>query len=206
LPEPTKLILASASPRRAEILRGLGVHFEVEPSGIDESRFSDEDPATYVERVARAKANSRKRSDALILAADTIVVIDGAVLGKPADSEEARGMVGRLAGREHTVLTAVALLDGGSDAELSAVERSEVRIAEMTPAEIEWYVATGEPLDKAGAYAIQGLGSLFVESVHGNYTNIVGLPVPPLYRLIADLGYSLLEFRSEDSGSPALAL
>lgn len=197
------MILASASPRRSEILRGLGLGFEVEPAHIDESRLGDEGPETYVERVARAKAESRARPNALILAADTIVLIDSAVLGKPVGPEDAVKMLGRLAGREHEVLTSVALLDSDSGILRSSIERSTVRIATMTASEIEWYVATEEPLDKAGAYAIQGLGALFVESVEGNYSNIVGLPVPTLYRLAAELGYSLLDFRNESSGGAA---
>ncbi len=201
--EPTRLILASASPRRSEILRGLGVSFEIEPAEIDESRLDAEGPEAYVERVARAKAESRARGGKLILAADTIVIIDGSVLCKPVGPEDATKMLARLAGREHEVLTAVALLDGNSGTLRSSIERSKVRIAAMAPSEIKWYVATEEPLDKAGAYAIQGLGALFVESVQGNYSNIVGLPVPTLYRLISELGYSLLDFRTRGTGGGA---
>lgn len=194
--EHHRLTLASASPRRSEILHGLGLEFEIEPADIDESRHQNETPAAYVDRLAREKARARSRPGRLTIAADTIVVIDGSVLGKPADPEEAKRMLARLAGRNHEVLTALALLDGSTDAAVCAVERSRVRIASMTPPEINWYVSTGEPLDKAGAYAIQGLGALFVESVDGNYTNVVGLPVPTLYRLAAEIGHSLLDFRA----------
>jgi len=197
----TQLILASASPRRSEILRGLGLGFEIEPADIDESRHGDEDPTTYVERVARAKAATHSRPGTLNLAADTIVLIDGQVLGKPDDPADAQIKLAQLAGRQHEVLTAVAVLDGTSGSMRSAVERSKVRLAPMSASEIEWYVATGEPLDKAGAYAIQGLGSIFVESIEGNYSNIVGLPVPTLYRLIAELGHSLLDFQVEEHAS-----
>lgn len=196
---PDHLILASASPRRSEILRGLGLDFQVEPADVDESRLDGETAEIYVERVARAKAECRARAGALTLAADTTVIIDSSILGKPTDPKDAARMLDRLAGHEHEVLTSVALLDGGNGTLLSSTERSRVRIAAMTTAEIEWYVATGEPLDKAGAYAIQGLGALFVEGVEGNYSNIVGLPVPTLYRLVSELGYSLLDFRSESS-------
>ena len=201
--EARQLILASASPRRSEILRGLGLGFEIEPADIDESRLRDEAAEIYVERVARSKADNRRRPGTLTIAADTIVVIDDSVLGKPESPEDAKRMLARLAGREHEVLTAVAVLDADSGALRSAVERSKVRIAAMSLSEINWYVATGEPLDKAGAYAIQGLGSLFVESVEGNYTNIVGLPVPTLYRLVAELGQSLLDFRVESADEAA---
>ena len=194
--EAKQLVLASASPRRSEILRGLGLGFEIEPADIDESRLGDEAAEIYVERVARSKAGKRSRPGTLTIAADTIVVIEDSILGKPLGPDDAKRMLARLAGREHEVLTAVAVLDTDSGSLRSSVERSRVRIAAMTPPEIEWYVATREPLDKAGAYAIQGLGSLFVESVEGNYTNIVGLPVPTLYRLVAELGYSLLDFRA----------
>jgi septum formation protein len=196
LPAPTRLTLASASPRRSEILRGLGLRFEVAPADIDESALEEETASAYVERLARAKARARRDAEALTVAADTIVVVDSSVLGKPEDSDDARAMLARLAGRRHEVLTAVAVLDGDSGSLRSTIERSSVRIAAMTAAEIDWYVGTGEPLDKAGAYAIQGLGSLFVEAVDGNYTNVVGLPVPTLYRLVADLGHSLLAFRT----------
>ncbi|MCH7666778.1 MAG: septum formation inhibitor Maf [Acidobacteria bacterium] len=201
--EARQLILASASPRRSEILRGLGLGFEIEPADIDESRLSDEAAEIYVERIARSKADNRRRPGTLTIAADTIVVIDDSVLGKPESPEDAKRMLARLAGREHEVLTAVAVLDANSGALRSSVERSKVRIAAMSLSEINWYVATGEPLDKAGAYAIQGLGSLFVERVEGNYANIVGLPVPTLYRLVAELGQSLLDFRVESADEAA---
>lgn len=196
----TSLVLASASPRRSEILRGLEVAFEIQPADIDESRFANEAPDTYVVRVARAKAAAISRPGSLVLAADTIVVIDERVVTKPENPEHAVRILTSLAGREHEVLTAIALVDhseGGSGEELrlTAIERSRVRMAPMTPQEIDWYVASGEPLDKAGAYAIQGLGALFVEGIEGNYTNVVGLPVPALYRLLKELGYSLLDFR-----------
>ena len=203
--EAKQLILASASPRRSEILRGLDLEFAIEPADIDESRLGDEAAELYVERVARSKADNRSRPGTLTIAADTIVVIDGLVLGKPGDPEDAKEMLARLAGREHEVLTAVAVLDGDSSALRSSVVRSKVQIAAMSASEINWYVATGEPLDKAGAYAIQGLGSLFVESVEGNYTNIVGLPVPTLYRLVAELGQSLLDFRVENAEKAAVS-
>lgn len=130
----------------------------------------------------------------LVLAADTVVVIDGDILGKPRDARDARSMLRRLAGRAHTVFTGVALTDGGSRTTVDTLERSRVEIALLSDEELDWYVATGEPLDKAGSYAIQGLGALFVTAVTGNYTNVVGLPLPPTQALFHDLGYDLRQF------------
>lgn len=177
------------------ILSELGLAFEIEPADVDESRLPSETPEAYVIRVAGDKARARAAPDAVVIAADTIVVLDGEVLTKPENPEDAEQMLARLAGREHDVLTGVAVLDGDGDVR-SELARSRVSIAQMTEDEISWYVGTGEPLDKAGSYAIQGLGSLFVESVVGNYTNVVGLPVPVLYRLFGSAGYSLLDFRA----------
>lgn len=130
-----------------------------------------------------------------MLAADTVVVIDGELLGKPRDPEDARRMLAKIAGREHTVLTGVALEEPGRNRRASALERSQVRMAKLTSEEIDWYVATGEPLDKAGSYAIQEIGALIVEEVHGNYTNVVGLPLPLTRRLFRELGWEMLDFR-----------
>lgn len=146
-------------------------------------------------RLAKAKAAAQAYPGELVLAADTVVVIDGELLGKPADPADARRMLGRIAGREHTVLTAVALDEPGRDRRAAAVATSRVRMADLSPEEIDWYVATGEPLDKAGSYAVQGLGALFVEEVFGNYTNVVGLPLPLTHRLFRELGYALRDFR-----------
>ena len=146
-------------------------------------------------RLAREKAQAVARPGELVLAADTTVVADGEILGKPLDAEDARRMLRQLAGREHEVLTGIALAEpdqenGGRT--VARVDLTRVRIAPLTDEEIGWYVGTGEPMDKAGAYGIQGLGSLFVEAVDGNYTNVVGLPVPAVYGLFAEMGYDLL--------------
>ena len=138
---------------------------------------------------------SQTGPDEMTLAADTIVVLDGELLGKPGDPREAREMLGRLAGREHQVLTGVAVCDGKDERFVCGVESSRVKIAALSDEEIAWYVATGEPLDKAGSYAIQDLGALFVERVEGNYTNVGGLPLPLTYRLFGQLGFNLLSFR-----------
>ena len=192
------LVLASASPRRRELLGGLRLDFEVRPVDLDETPRPGEAPRPYVLRLAREKAAARAGPGELVLAADTVVVVDGELLGKPRDPEDARRMLARIAGREHTVFTGIALEepgdpDGGRRA--AAIEESQVRMAALSPNEIAWYVETGEPLDKAGAYAVQGLGALFVEAVRGNYTNVVGLPLPATRRLFAELGYDLLDFR-----------
>ncbi len=194
----SRLILASASPRRRELLEGLGLAFEVRPVDIDESPGEGEEAPALVRRLAREKAAAIENdgdSDDVVLAADTLVVLDGRVLGKPVDAADARHMLGRLAGRTHTVLTGVAIRDLGSGDERVTVSSTEVTIGALDPERIAWYVSTGEPMDKAGAYAIQGLGALLVESIRGNYTNVVGLPLPAVRATLAALGRDLLEFR-----------
>lgn len=197
--EDLRLVLASGSPRRRELLHGLDIRPEVRPVDLDETPLTGEAPDELVLRLARAKAAAQSGAGELILAADTIVVLGDEILGKPADRSDAVAMLSRLAGREHQVLTGVALFEVAGDRRAEAVERSHVRIAPMTDGEVEWYVDTGEPLDKAGAYAIQGIGALFVESVRGSYTNVVGLPLPTLYRLFRQLGLDLLTFRSPNA-------
>jgi septum formation protein len=177
------------------LLGELGLRFTVRATDVDETPLPGEVPGDMVLRLAVAKAAARAHPGELVLAADTTVVLDGELLGKPADEAEARAMLDRIAGREHTVLTAVALEEPENDRKVSAVETSRVRMAALSPEEIAWYVATGEPLDKAGSYAIQGIGALFVEEVFGNYTNVVGLPLPLTGRLFRALGYELLDFR-----------
>jgi septum formation protein len=184
------LVLASGSPRRRELLEGLGVRFKVRPVDLDESPLPSEAPRDYVLRLAVEKAAARVEPGELVLAADTTVVVDGEILGKPRDDDDARRMLRLLAGREHAVLTGIAL------GKVAEVDETLVRFAPLSEAEIDWYVSTGEPRDKAGAYAIQGLGSLFVEAVEGSYSNVVGLPIPRMYRLFARLGYDLKAFRS----------
>lgn len=165
---------------------------------VDETPRPGEAPGDYVLRLAGEKASARAHPGELVLAADTVVVIDGEILGKPRDAKDARRMLRQLAGREHEVLTGIALAEPGRECppfQTARVEVSRVRMAPLDEAEIGWYVATGEPMDKAGAYAIQGLGALFVEAVFGNYSNVVGLPIPAVYRLFAGLGYDLKAFR-----------
>ena len=200
------LILASASPRRQELLDGIELEFRVRPANLDETALPGETPEAHVRRLAREKSRLQAGSGELVLAADTVVAIDGQILGKPADDLEARSMLRRLQSRIHTVWTGVALTDGCRRRTVETVERSEVDIGPMSEEDIDWYVATGEPLDKAGSYAIQGLGALFVTAVRGNYTNVVGLPLPATRALFRQLGFDLRHFsrRSGSSRRPGL--
>lgn len=183
------LVLASASPRRSEILRAVGWTFEAQAADIDETMTTDEDPRAYVERLALTKAETvaAGRLFGLVLGADTVVVVDGRVLGKPRGSDEAREMLELLSGREHEVLTGVALVRAESKRAVVAHERTRVRFGVLAPAEIDWYIATGEPVDKAGAYAVQGRASLFIDRIEGDYWNIVGLPVRLVYKLAREI-------------------
>ena len=183
------LVLASASPRRAELLRGAGIEFDVTPADVDETVQPGERPDAYVRRVAAAKARAvaARARERVVLAADTTVVIDDVMLGKPVDDNDAKRMLCLLSGRTHDVLTAVAVFRAGMDESLVDVERTEVEFAPLTEFEIDWYVATGEPRDKAGAYAIQGYASRFVTRIDGSYSNVVGLPIALVYQMLKGL-------------------
>lgn len=185
-----RLVLASASPRRAALLRELGVAFTVCPSGDPEVVIAGESAEAFARRIARQKgaAVARLGGDAWVLAADTVVVVDGAVLGKPADAADARRMLRCLSGRAHDVLTAVAFSgpDGSPAAEL--LVRSAVEFRALSAAEIDAYIVTGEPFDKAGAYGIQGAAGAFVTRVSGSYTNVVGLPVDEVRLVLERFG------------------
>lgn len=187
-----KLILASGSPRRRELLRNLGLALEVRPVDIDETPHDGEKAEPYVGRLAETKARERGAPGELVLAADTVVAIDGDLLGKPEDADHARAMLRRLSGRVHQVLTGVATWDPATDRLESEIATTQVVFAELGEREIEWYVQSGEPMDKAGAYAIQGLAALFVETIEGNYSNVVGLPLPTVRRLLARHGWPIL--------------
>jgi len=188
-----KMVLASKSPRRAEILRAVGWEFEAVAANIDETRIESEDAVSYVKRLAQTKAETvanRISSDALVLGADTVVVIDGEILGQPRDDQDARRMLKLLSGKRHEVLTGLALVRPGRTPRIVVNhETTRVRFCEMSAAEIDWYVATGEPSDKAGAYAIQGRGAIFIKEIQGDYFNIVGLPVRLFYELMSDTLY-----------------
>ena len=189
-----RLVLASASPRRRELLESLDLDFTVRPATVDETPYPGERPRDLVRRLAREKAEAGARDGEWVLAADTIVVEDGAILGKPADRNDARTMLERLQGRWHLVLTGTALRPPAGDT-LHAVESTRVLFAELTPEQIDWYAATGEPDDKAGAYAVQGLGSLFILEIDGNYSNVVGLPLPTVRQLFEGAGSDVRAFR-----------
>ncbi len=190
-----RLVLASTSPRRHLLLREAGIPFEaVAPRDVAEDLPPDEPPTELVRRHALTKARSvaADYAERLILGADTVVVLDGRVFGKPADEAEARAMLAALQGRTHTVYTGLALVDGPSRREEAEVEATAVTMRALSAEEIGRYVATGEPRDKAGAYAVQGRGSLLVERVDGDYFNVVGLPLYRLSRMLAALGYDAL--------------
>lgn len=202
---PRRFILASGSPRRRELLASLGVTFEVIKSDIDETQKPDESPLAYVERLSGEKAAAVAATlggpayvlaadTIVILAADTIGVLDGEVLGKPADADEARAMLERLRARVHTVCTSMTLLrldgDGSIDAELTRLTQTDVFMRDYTPDEVDAYIATGDPFDKAGSYAIQHEGFRPVARIDGSYNNVVGLPVETLQTMLDEIGWS----------------
>jgi septum formation protein len=179
------LVLASQSPRRAEILRQAGIPFVVRGTAVDETPIDGESPEDYVRRLAEWKALAVEASpDEIVLGADTTVVIDGEMLGKPVDTADARRMIARLAGRRHDVLTGICLRRGGRRVRDWAA--TQVWFAAMREAEIDAYAASGEPMDKAGGYAIQGLASKYVERIDGCYFNVMGLPVSLVYRYLTN--------------------
>jgi septum formation protein len=190
-----KLILASASPRRAEILRNAGIQFEIRKTDVDESRIVGELPGDYVRRLALAKALSAATEyrgpldETLILGADTVVVVDADILGKPASQDDARSMLRRLSGRIHEVHTGLALLRKPGAEQRVVEEITRVHFAPLTDREIEDYIATGEPFDKAGAYGIQGIGGRYVTRIEGCYFNVMGLPLARLWSLLRELGW-----------------
>jgi septum formation protein len=187
-----KLILASASQRRAEILRSAGLQFTVLSSAVDETPMPNEVPQDLVRRLALAKADlvaARALGPAIVIAADTVVVLEGAILGKPRTSEDARQMLAKLSGRTHSVMTGVALIRLPDAERRDFVETTQVHFASVSNEEIVKYLASGEPFDKAGAYAIQGLGGRFVPRIDGCYFNVVGLPLARLCHELYLLGW-----------------
>ena len=187
-----KLILASASPRRAEILRNAGFTFEVQPAHVDETLLPGEPAEAYVRRVATAKAAAAAKSleanasRAVVIGADTVVVVDGRILGKPADAGHARRMLRLLSGRDHDVLTGLSFLTMPAGAETVHVESTRVSFLPLSDEDIEDYLLTGEPFDKAGAYGIQGIGGRFISRVQGCYFNVMGLPIARTIALLAE--------------------
>ena len=189
------IILASASPRRRELLNTMGIRdFAVRPSSREEPYDASLGPGGAVERIALGKAlDAAAGADAgdIVIGADTLVFLDGRPLGKPRDKEDARAMLSALSGREHTVITGLAVIAG--DYRETGHTATAVRFRALTAREIEWYIRSGEPMDKAGAYGIQGLGGLLVEGVNGDYPNVVGLPTGQLSRMLERAGYSVFE-------------
>jgi septum formation protein len=192
------LVLASASPRRAHLLWAAGIPYDVQPADVDETVLDGESADAYVRRVSETKARvvASQHPDRPVLGADTVVLVDGRILGKPGGSDDARRMLRLLSGRRHQVMTGVCLLgppEGGPHVSRRIDTRvivTDVEFAPLTPEEIEWYVATGEPLDKA-AYGIQSLGSRFVTRVEGSYSNVVGLPIAEVYEMCRAAGILL---------------
>ncbi|MCP4689380.1 MAG: septum formation inhibitor Maf [Desulfobacterales bacterium] len=188
--ENTKIILASKSPRRRDLLRQAGISFSVIPSGLDESAIPMTSPEKYVRILAEAKAGdiSEGRPDHWVIGADTIVVVDDAILGKPGSEADAREMLQRLGGRSHRVMTGYCIRREDRERFFSETIVTEVWFKELTDGEIEWYIQTGEPFGKAGSYAIQGIGVRLVTRINGSYTNVVGLPVCEVAAHLADEG------------------
>lgn len=185
-----KLILASASPRRAEILRNAGFSFEIDPAHVDETPLENERAGEYVLRVAQSKAQavadrvSRNGQSALVIGADTAVVVDRDILGKPADAADARRMLHALSGKTHEVLTGLAILRTPEGGHAAHVESTRVTFLKLSTADIDDYIATSEPFDKAGAYGIQGIGGRFISRIEGDYFNVMGLPISKLWQIL----------------------
>jgi septum formation protein len=184
------LILASASPRRQEMLSSLGMEFEIIPSDVDEIFLQDETPENHVIRLALTKAMkvAEKHRGRWVLAADTIVAIDGKVLGKPPDKREAEGMLQLLSGREHRVITGYCVLQSSTGKSRQGMVVTRVTFKALSPGEIRWYLATGEPFDKAGGYAIQGKAAFMAKEINGSYTNVVGLPLSEVIEALQEVG------------------
>lgn len=187
-----RLVLASSSPRRAALLDQLGLDYSVSPANIDETRRPDEAPGVYVERLAREKAEAVATAGEVVVAADTAVVFEGHIMGKPAHPAEARSMLTRLQGHRHEVFTGLAV--GHRGQVTSVVDVTHVEMLPMTEEEVRDYVESGEPMDKAGAYALQGIGGRYVEAVSGSPFTVIGMPIHLLGRLVSRLGASLEQF------------
>lgn len=191
--QQARIVLASASPRRQELLRQVGIPFVVDPSAVSEEPEPGWSPAETAERLSERKAEevARRHPDAdLVIGSDTVVVLEGRMLGKPEHEQDAVHMLKSLSGRTHEVMTGYALL--GHDDRVSGVSVAEVRFRELDEEEIRRYVLTGEPMDKAGSYAIQGFGGLFVEEIHGDYPTIVGLPLARINRALRHFGWRVI--------------
>jgi septum formation protein len=187
----SRIILASTSPRRKELLQSVGIQFEIVAPSSDESLLGSENPKVYVLRLASEKALSvslNLEGDFLVIGADTIVVVDNEILGKPSNEEEARAMLSKFSGREHNVLTAFCIAQPKNNVLHSEVVDTKVRVKTLEPQEIQGYIKTGEPMDKAGAYGIQGIGAFMIRGISGSYTNVVGLPIVEVLEALNKLG------------------
>jgi septum formation protein len=190
-----RFILASQSPRRRELLASIGLTFDVIPSDVPEVRQPGESPEEYVARLSRDKAGAiaAKHEDAWIIAADTTVLFGDELLEKPADPDDAKRMLSTIAGKTHTVYSGVTLQNVARGWRETRVAETEVRMLPLDERDVAWYVSTGEPLDKAGAYAAQGIGGIFIDSIHGSYTNVVGLPLALLFQMLRRAGVDPLK-------------
>ncbi|MFQ5557624.1 MAG: Maf family protein [Acidimicrobiales bacterium] len=195
--DPSRLVLASSSPRRRALLDRLDLAFEVQPADLDESRFDGEAPDDYVRRLASAKADAVAAAGTVVIAADTAVVVDGQPLGKPIGEADAARMLELLSGRAHQVLSGVAVdVDAGAR-RLVEIERTTVHVTGMTSDRVAWYVGSGEGADKAGGYGLQGAAGLFADHVEGSVSNVLGLPLSLLDSMLRSVGLDLLWFRGE---------
>ncbi len=192
-----RFVLASSSPRRRELLASIGVEFDVVPSHIPEERQAGEAPEEYVARLSREKAHAiaEQHPSRWVIAADTTVLLGDQLLEKPLDEHDAARMLSLIAGRTHTVYTGVTVQNVDRKYHDTRVAESEVRMLPLPPEDVEWYVRTGEPMDKAGAYAVLGIGAMFIDSIHGSYTNVVGLPLAMLFQMLRKAGIDPLRPR-----------
>ena len=190
-----KIILASASPRRQELLEKIGLRFKVEPSNYEEDMPSGLEPHELARQISREKAKvvARKHKNAVVIAADTFIVFGDQILGKPHTTIEAREMLKTLSGQSHSVITGFSIIDTETEKTLSESVETKVYIKKMTRAEIDTYIKSKEPLDKAGAYAIQGLGAVIVEKIEGDYFNVIGLPLSALTEALKQFGINILQ-------------
>ncbi len=188
------IILASASPRRKELLERIGLRFEVEPSNYEEDIYPGLEPHELAQKISLAKAESvaSQHKNAIVIAADTFIVFGGQILGKPHTEKEARKVLETISGNSHSVITGFSIIDASKNKTLSKSVETKVYIRKLTPAEIDAYVKSKEPLDKAGAYAIQGLGAAIVERIEGDYFNVVGLPLSALTEALKEFGIRIL--------------
>jgi septum formation protein len=200
----SRLILASKSPRRRYLLEQAGLEFSVIPSNFEENSIPRSSPESYVKRLAEAKAKdiSQRYPDSWVIGADTIVFIDNTMLGKPGSRSEARKMLRRLSGKTHQVLTGYCICCEATGRFFSETIKTDVCFKELTGLQIDWYINSGEPFDKAGAYAIQGIGTFLVKRIHGSYTNVVGLPICEVLEFLLNEGVVELTTENPDSGKP----